>query len=184
MESAELCPTRFDFLDADSDATTYNSYIGTGSGSVDFVFSIENPVFNDVIISNVSANAETDYVDFVGTYSPVNIYTDEKTNLYLGAENTLYYPTATDFQVNAFRGYFQLKGLTASESSNSNQASVRAFKLNFGGDDNATGIISVHDSGFMVNGSDAWYTIDGRKLDKQPTAKGLYIHGGKKVIVK
>ena len=52
------------------------------------------------------------------------------------------------------------------------------------GDDEATGIISVHDSGFMVNGSDAWYTLDGRRLDKQPTAKGLYIHGGRKVIVK
>jgi hypothetical protein len=36
----------------------------------------------------------------------------------------------------------------------------------------------------MVNGSDAWYTLDGRRLDGQPTAKGLYIHGGKKVIVK
>ena len=66
-------------------------------------------------------------------------------------------------------------------SSNANQ--IRAFNLNFG-DDEATGIISVHDSGFMVNGSDAWYTIDGRKLDGQPTAKGLYIHGGKKVVIK
>jgi len=29
-----------------------------------------------------------------------------------------------------------------------------------------------------------WYTLDGRKLDKQPTTKGLYIHNGKKEVVK
>ena len=145
---------------------------------------IVNPVFNGVTISDATANVSTDYVDFVGCYSPVGIYTAEKTNLYLGADNTLYYPTETDFKVNAFRGYFQLKqGLTAGEPSNSNQASVRAFKLNFG-DGEATGIISVHDSGFMVNGSDAWYTIDGRKLDGKPTRAGVYINNGKKVAIK
>ncbi len=150
----------------------------------DDAHNIVNPVFTGITISNATANVETDYVDFVGTYRPESIYTDEKTNLYLGDGNTLYYPTASDFKVNAFRGYFQLKGLTAGEPTDSNQASVRAFKLNFGDDDNATGIISVHDSGFMVNGSDAWYTIDGRKLDKQPTASGVYIHQGKKVAIK
>ena len=29
-----------------------------------------------------------------------------------------------------------------------------------------------------------WYGIDGRKLDKQPTTKGLYINNGKKYIIK
>ena len=112
-------------------------------------------------------------------------YTVWNVNLYLGADNTLYYPTVSDFTVNAFRGYFLLKEeLTSGEPSDSQQDGVRAFKLNFGGDDEATGIISVHDSGFTVNGSDAWYTLDGRRLDGQPTAKGLYIHGGKKVAIK
>ena len=103
---------------------------------------IENPVFNGVIISNATANAETDYVDFIGTYSPVSIYTAEKTNLYLGAGNTLYYPTASNFKVNAFRGYFQLnQGLTAGET-NSLSAGVRNFVLNFG-DGETTGIVSA-----------------------------------------
>jgi len=156
---------------------------------------IENPVFNGIIISNVTANAETDYVDFVGTYSPVNIYTAEKTNLYLGAGNTLYYPTATDFTVNACRGYFKLKGLTAGEPTNSNQTSVRAFKLNFfdeqsggaeRGDDEATGIeeidnLTIHNSQFEAG---AWFTLDGRKLDGKPTRAGVYINNGKKVAIK
>jgi hypothetical protein len=32
--------------------------------------------------------------------------------------------------------------------------------------------------------SEEWYTIDGRKLRGKPTAKGIYIHNGKKMIVK
>ena len=145
---------------------------------------IENPVFNGIIISNVTANAETDYVDFVGTYSPVSIYTDEKTNLYLGAENTLYYPTATDFKVNAFRGYFQLNGLTAGEPT----SPVRAFKLNFGDEgDVTTGIVSAeaNSSLFTLHSSlSEWYTLDGRRLSGKPTQRGIYINNGKKTVIK
>jgi len=32
--------------------------------------------------------------------------------------------------------------------------------------------------------SDVWFTLDGRKLDKQPTTKGLYIVNGKKTVIK
>ena len=86
--------------------------------------------------------------------------------------------------MNAFRGYFQLKqGLTAGKPSNSNQASVRAFKLNFG-DGETTGIISVHDSGFMVQGEDTWYDLNGRRLNGKPTQRGIYINNGKKTIIK
>ena len=148
--------------------------------TVDGGYDISEPVFNGVTISNVTANAETSYVDFVGTYSPVSIYTAEKTNLYLGAGNKLYYPTASDFTVNAFRGYFQLKqSLTVGEAANG----VRAFVLNFG-DDETTGIISVYDSGFTVNGSDAWYSLDGRRLYGKPTQRGIYINNGRKVVIK
>jgi hypothetical protein len=30
----------------------------------------------------------------------------------------------------------------------------------------------------------AWYNLDGRKLDSKPTQKGVYIGGGKKVVIK
>jgi hypothetical protein len=29
-----------------------------------------------------------------------------------------------------------------------------------------------------------WYTVDGRRLDGKPAQKGLYIHGGRKVVIK
>ena len=31
---------------------------------------------------------------------------------------------------------------------------------------------------------DTWYTLDGRRLNGKPAARGLYIHNGKKIIVK
>ncbi len=145
-------------------------------------------------ISDATANAETNYVDFVGTYSPVNIYTDEKTNLYLGAGNKLYYPTASGFKVNACRGYFHLKqGLTAGKPT----SPVRAFRLNFGdgegNDINASGILTTNFTN-PTNADNAWYTLDGRKLNgrsaegrlqgKKPTRAGVYINNGKKVVIK
>ena len=147
---------------------------------------ITNPVFEGVTVSNTTNNATVEGVlTFTGTYTPKDIGEDgDNTILYLGAANKLYYPTKS-MTIGTHRAYFQLLGdLTAGEPvSGSNAQQIRAFNLNFG-DDESTGIISVHDSGFTVNASAAWYTLDGRRLDAQPTAKGLYIHGGKKVIVK
>jgi hypothetical protein len=141
---------------------------------------IVDPVFNGITISETPVKVSTDYVDFVGTYSPVGIYTDEKTNLYLGAENTLYYPTASNFKVNAFRGYFQLKqGLTAGEPANG----VRAFVLNFGDDSNATGILTTNFTN-PTNSDNEWYSLDGCRLNGKPTAKGIYINNGRKVVIK
>ena len=146
---------------------------------------ITNPVFEGVTIDAEKRNATVAGVlTFTGTYAPVSIGSEgDKTKLYLGAANKLYYPNAA-MTIGCQRAYFQLLGdLTAGEPTSPQSSHVRAFNLNFG-DDETTGIISVHDSGFMVNGSAAWYTLDGRRLDGQPTAKGLYIHGGKKVAIK
>ena len=70
---------------------------------------VENPVFTGVTISNSYNPVETEFADFVGTFSPIDIYTEEKTNLYLSADNKLYYPWdegMTSFKVNSFRASF------------------------------------------------------------------------------
>jgi len=41
----------------------------------------------------------------------------------------------------------------------------------------------------MANGQcsmfdDAWYTLDGHRLDGKPAQRGIYIHGGRKVVMK
>jgi hypothetical protein len=39
-------------------------------------------------------------------------------------------------------------------------------------------------TGEVTFDSDAWYSLDGRKLSGEPNAKGLYIQNGKKIVVK
>ena len=141
-----------------------------------------DPVFYDVVISEATNNATvTDVVSFIGTYSPVSITEEgDNTKLYLGAGNTLYYPSSA-MSIGSCRAYFQLLGdLTAGEPTTSTSQGIKAFVLNFGEE---TGIETVYDSGFRVDGS-GWYTLDGRRIDGKPSAKGIYVHDGVKVMIK
>ena len=31
---------------------------------------------------------------------------------------------------------------------------------------------------------DYWYTLDGRRLEQKPTARGIYLHQGRRVMIK
>ena len=173
------------YADPATDADAYAAWLATEPDKRD----IHDPIFTSVTVSSTAAattTASSDYVDFRGTYSPVGIYESgtNKYNLYLGSGNTLYYPTAEDFKVNACRGWFVLKnGLTCgTPASPGTQNSVRAFNFSFGGEE--TGISEaapLNDKGQMIN--DRWYNLNGVKIDK-PVRKGLYIRNGKKVVVK
>ena len=118
-------------------------------------------------------------VTFVGTYDPVEIGEEgDNTKLYFSNDNTLYWPNGA-MTINPFHAYFQL---------NTTAALARAYKLSFGGDDDeTTGILRVvldnpSNQGRMSD--DAWYTLDGRKLDGKPTHPGIYIQNGKKYMIK
>ena len=162
--------------------------------TVDGGFDITNPVFTGVTIPSgytssdaitaalATASCSTDYVTFIGTYGPTAIYTDPATNLYLGAGNKLYYPSSAK-DINSFRAYFQLNnGLTAGTPDTS--TGVRAFVLNFGDNDETTGIIpTTNFTNYTNSDSDAWYDLSGRKLSGKPTKPGLYINNGRKILV-
>ena len=138
-------------------------------------------VFQNVTVSSTVANVSTTYVDFIGTYAKQE-YTEENNSiLFLGEGNTLYYPQpsgGTNPSIGAFRAYFQLNnGLTAGD--------ITAARLFFGDGEETQGIkdaTRLNDKGEMIN--DKWYNLDGVRLDGKPTKKGLYIHGGKKVVIK
>ena len=139
---------------------------------------ITDPVFYGVTINN-TASTEVSFTggSFRGAYSPVALTVDDKSNLFLGADNTLYYPNGANnadgnYYLNACRAYFHID----------DDAHVKDFVLNFGED--ATGIASLStEPRSQGETADGWFTLDGRRLDGKPTAKGLYIHGGRKVIV-
>ncbi|MBR4363560.1 MAG: hypothetical protein IKP33_01320, partial [Prevotella sp.] len=47
----------------------------------------------------------------------------------------------------------------------------------------STDIDQVTSNKYQVT-SDDWYTIDGRKLSGKPAKKGVYIHNGKKAVMR
>ena len=55
--------------------------------------------------------------------------------------------------------------------------------LVIGGDDGTTGVISQL-STLNSQLSDVWYSLDGRKLNAKPTAKGIYVNNGRKVVIR
>ena len=148
----------------------------TATHSIDEDTSIETGVNTDV---------ETDVVTFHGIFSPASLDANDKSVLYLGAGNKLYYPSAA-MTVGSCRAVFALNGLTAGEPNDQTTNSqttnpVRTFKLNFG--DESTGITTTNYTN-DTNSDGAWFTLDGRKLSQKPSQHGIYIKNGKKVVIK
>ncbi len=135
---------------------------------------ISNPVFDHVTISSIkplTVTSKDEKVSFMGTYDYISFDTDDRSILYMGAENTLYWPKS-GASIGAFRAYFQLTDPNVNAS---------AIVLNFG-DGETTGIGSI-DNGELRIENDDWYSLDGRRLNAKPTQRGIYIHNGKKVLV-
>ena len=128
-----------------------------------------SPVFTGVTVSSKTDNFEsTDHnVYFKGTYAPIAWTEETPSILFVGTGNKLNWPLA-GAHLNAFRAYFELMG----------EACAREFVVNFDGE--TTGISNTDRTDY-TDKADAWYTVNGVKLDKEPTKPGLYIYKGKKV---
>ena len=137
---------------------------------------IVNPLFsrvklrsgdNEVSSNEVSSNDGS--VKFRGSYNTVSLVANDQSTLFLGASNRLYWPNA-DMTLGAFRAHFKL----------TDGQQARQFVVNFG---NETTEITTTNYTNDTN-SDAWYSLDGRKLDGKPAKKGVYIHNGRKTVIK
>lgn len=179
-KSSGVYRTRFD----ESDGTLnlyFSSVTGNLEAGVPYIVKWETtgtdiiaPVFNGVFITattpqTVASNDKK--VSFMGTYDYIAFDTDDRSILYMGTENTLYWPKS-GASIGAFRAYFQLTDPNVNAS---------AIVLNFG-DGETTGIGSI-DNGELRIDNDDWYSLDGRRLNAKPTQRGIYIHNGKKVLV-
>ena len=133
---------------------------------------IVNPKFNNVYIMDVpdlgNTKVETKCVDFIGCFEPVSFEANPNI-LYLGSNSTLYYPN-TSMTFYAFRAYFTL-------NLEGGSSAIKAFNLSFG--DEEMGIKEICNSS---SSSDAWYTLEGRRLNERPATSGIYIHNGRKVV--
>ena len=140
---------------------------------------VTDPVFSSVYVDSTEPGdvATTDgTTSFLGTFRPVELQANTSANLYLGADNNLYYPTEEGFTVGAFRAYFLIE-LGESEASQG----IRAFHLNFG--DESTEIVNLSRDG-SSEGEGGWFTLDGRRVMGVPGVRGLYVSAGRKVLVK
>ncbi|MBR3456030.1 MAG: hypothetical protein IKH26_11990 [Bacteroidaceae bacterium] len=140
-----------------------------------------NPMFVGVTMTQTPASSiEKDHASFKGTYAPVPFSDDDKTVMFLGGESTLYYPES-NASTNAFRGYFKLAdGYVCGEPKD--ELNVNRFELHYGNGE-ASAIVRINNDGKKLN-DDAWYTLSGMRLNQQPASQGLYIHNGKKVMIK
>ncbi len=130
---------------------------------------ISNLVFSGIEIKQGLTPASVgNAITFSGTYAPVTFEANDRSILYVGASNQLYYPSA-NVTMNAFRAYFQV-----AESN-----SIKQFVVDFG-DDNPTAIETIANGQQTTEG--AIYNIAGQRLNKPQ--KGVNIVNGKKIAIK
>ena len=140
---------------------------------------IENPVFEGVTIDNtdrgfVSGSGNT-RVSFLGNYDAISFTDDNKDGiLLLGSNNELRY-AREGAGLGACRAYFKI-------GEDGNTARITAFSIDFG--DETTGIRSIENESLTKDNDDAWYTLDGRKLEGKPVMKGVYINKGNRIMIK
>ena len=157
------------FTDADHIEAGHPYIIKWNSGN-----NIVSPVFKDV---NIDASAPTGVSftggSFEGRYSTLDLSeTNINQIIYLGGNNTIGYASAPR-TLNAFSAHFNVPSTSGS------RAVARGY-INYG--DGTTGVIDIVCDNPV--GNDGWFSVDGRRLESEPTTRGLYIYNGQKVSIK
>ena len=134
---------------------------------------IVTPEFTGVVIDKVDRNVSLagGDVKFIGNYDVFDVDASVNGNIYYMVAGNQLQPADKTITQKAFRAYFQF----------SDAVTARNVVLNTGDGGELTGIIMNSMNNTDGNG---WYTLEGLKLDKQPTQKGVYIHNGRKVVAK
>lgn len=160
---------------ADANTTVYTGKVSGDKIALTEVTDKTIPAGNAVILKSTAANVTLTKTSATGTLADndlkgVDVATN-KSNVYcLNKNGTVvgFYKYTGD--VPAHRAYIE------------SISSARMFSL---GDGDATGIVSMEEGrGIKENGTDEWYSLDGRQLNAQPTRKGVYVKDGKKVVIK
>lgn len=140
----------------------------------DYAFTSNNVV---VKAKNTGVVAQTETMSdtymFYGTYEPTTA-TAQDPFYYVNIGGTVSY--GDNVEVGAFRWIIRVENKFGS-------IAAYAHEMFFFDGDETTGISSTTDYTNYTD-SNACYTIDGRRLNAKPTTKGLYIRGGRKVVIK
>ncbi len=133
---------------------------------------LTDPVFNGVTVSDDTNDVDFTGGSFKGTYEKMAFAEENKSILFVGADNNLHWPLS-GASLGACRAYFEL----------ADGSPAHEFVQNFGDGSEEMGI-SPAEIKEITEKAGAWYTINGVRLNSKPTKKGLYIHNGRKVVIK
>ncbi len=161
-----------------------------------------NPIFSNVTIDNSDPSSYTSHDDngsvtFQGIYTPLKIDYADRSILFVGAANTLYYPSgAGTVSLNSFRAYFKLNNgyqMAANPDGSSAIDEDEEFVPTGGGnvktfvidleDSEATAIQPVEQFERTTN-RQTIYDLSGRRVTGDKLLKGIYIVNGRKEVLK
>ena len=139
---------------------------------------LSDPTFRNVTINATDNSVQTDVVDFIGTYSAIELDASMTDVLYLGKDNTLRWPKGNT-TLKSCRAAFVLKGAAV----DADAAETRVL-IDFG-DGEVTGIETLERIPVLTGeDSNVFYTLGGRRMTGSQLPRGIYINKGKKVIIK
>ena len=156
-----------------------NLYKGLNKTVGGFLFKGNTESFTTIYAPYVSISVTTPTTNYLKAGNGATITT--KTN-----GNNYFYWHPGDATYN--EGFYVSRGVTIPEARAylaipfSLSANAKSFRIFFH-DGVATNIVSPNIS--KTNEVDnSWYTISGTRLSAQPTTQGIYLHGGKKILIK
>ena len=155
-----------------------------------------NPVFENVTISDAAPTAVTSEdgkVSFTPIYAPISRGYADRSILFVGIGNSLYYPDGSGtISLKSFRAYFQLNGVQMPDSSSSSGDDDGDDYIPYGGGEVKAFVLDIEDDATSIkneqlkikNEEGEWYSLDGRKLTGKPSVRGIYVTDGRKVVIK
>lgn len=134
-------------------------------------YDITNPEFVGVTVKDEVYGIGFSGGMFVGTYSSLVFDYADPNILFIGAGNQLAHPKV-GAKIGACRAYFDFYTYY--------YAKARSIELNYG----TEGTTSIESGQLKVADEvGVWRTLDGREIGRKPAAKGVYLHGNRKVLI-
>ena len=166
-------------FDGDNSTLTLTTAGAVPAGTGLLLKGTANAQFTVPVATSATAPATIYLVGVTDGTTSVPVTTDTNTNFILanGTHGINWYTLSTSGAIGANKAYLSLP----------------TDQLNLS--NSAPGFTWVYDDGVTTpllspEGEDgglvgvSWYTLDGRKLSGKPTTKGLYIHNGRKTVIK
>ena len=173
LNSNETAVTLSDALDAVApDTPLLLNYSGDDDGTLTAIPTMATTVSDDAIVSQNG----TDVITY-GNPLSIALSTDVCSGI---------------INPEGYKSYVLSKGQFIRIDKNDGLAAHRCV-LNVGGNTNSAPVLTIGTETTSLSpvpspsregSSQGWYTLDGRKLNGKPTQKGLYIHNGRKVVIK